>query len=362
MEKQGDASESHPRRILVVLPTWVGDFVMATPFLRELRRTYSNAEITFLMESNLRDLARNGLWGDHIIEWPARKRRTPLHRAFWSMVGELRRIRFDWAILLPNSFRSALVARMSGARRRFGYDRSGRGWLLTDRLPAKNRQGGRFVPTPLVDYYADFLERICGSRCDDRLELFTDPVCDGSVRNRLEGLGVADRAPLVVISPGARYGASKLWEGRKFAETADQLADEHEAVVLITCGPGEEEIARAISEHMKSNHHVMWKPLLSLGELKSLIRRADLLLCTDAGPRHIGKAFGVPVVSVFGPTDPRWTSTNYVDERVVRIDVDCGPCQQRVCPLGHHKCMRDLPVSLVVEASNQLLARRTATV
>src|SRR4029079_12906135 len=105
------------------------------------------------------------------------------------------------------------------------------------------------------------------------------------------------------------------------------------ATVFITCGPGEEAIAKAISVAMEHAAHAMLDPLLTLGELKSFPRRCDLLICNDAGPRHIAKAFGVPVVTVFGPTHPDWTATKYPDERIVRVDVDCGPCQERVCPL-----------------------------
>ncbi|MEK7730292.1 MAG: glycosyltransferase family 9 protein, partial [Planctomycetota bacterium] len=88
---------------------------------------------------------------------------------------------------------------------------------------------------------------------------------------------------------------------------------------------------------------------------KSLIRRSDLLICNDAGPRHLAKAFDVPVVTVFGPTHPDWTSTSYEKERIVRIDVDCGPCQQRVCPLGHHQCMTGVTVDMVFAAATSLL-------
>ena len=96
--------------------------------------------------------------------------------------------------------------------------------------------------------------------------------------------------------------------------------------------------------------------------MKSLVRRSDLLLCNDAGPRHFAKAFEVPVVTVFGPTHPEWTATSYEPERIVRIEVDCGPCQQKVCPLGHLKCMTGVTVDMVCDAAGELLRRRPAGV
>ena len=390
---QGDNPD--PRSILVVLPTWVGDFVMATPALRAIRRRFSNAHITFLLEPNLRELVRGGDWMNECIEWPAKERRSPLYRVFRDVAWDLRRRRFDWAVLLPNSFRAALMVRFTGARRRIGYDRDGRRFLLTDRLLVKNRREhptgtsrrrlgspdqpkaaersfgevtplvtdgatipappGRYVPMPLVEYLADLAEAIGCERPGDRLELFTTPDCDETVRERLASLGIEDHQPLVVIGPGAKYGAAKCWPPERFAAAADHLIETEDAAVVITCGPGEASIAREIGSVMRGKAYVFDSPQLGLGELKSLIRRCDLLLCNDAGPRHFAKAFGVPVVTIFGPTHPDWTATSYAAERIVRVDVDCGPCQQRVCPLGHLECMTRVTVEAVVDAARGLL-------
>jgi heptosyltransferase-2 len=369
-----------PKSILIVLPTWVGDFVMATPTLRAVRNRFTDARITLLAERNLRGLIHGGRWMDECVEWPERQRRFPVKRPFRRVVRELRRRRFDWAVLLSNSFRAALTARLAGARRRIGYDRDGRGWLLTDRLPVKNRRGrrcgatfwtpsrsmdipappGRFVPMPLVEYYADLAEAIGCGRPDHQLELVTTPDAEESIRKRLETLALVERQPLVVISPGAKYGASKCWMPERFAAVTDRLIDTQRAAVLVTCGPGEEPIARQIGSAMKRSAVVLADPILTLGELKSLICRADLLICNDAGPRHIAKAFDVPVLTIFGPTHPAWTDTDYPVERIVRIDVDCGPCQQRVCPLGHVKCMTGVTVDAVYEAAVALLASSSA--
>jgi ADP-heptose:LPS heptosyltransferase len=334
---------------------------------------------------------------------------------------DLRRRQFDLAILLPNSFRAALMAWLAGARRRVGYDRDGRGFLLTDRVPVRNlrrkvaastsREGipaggcarkdsrtsvrgdfrtgatrdsrisdlqsstfnlhpsvilgstlpvkpSKYVPMPLVEYYAELTEAIGCDRPGDRLELFTTPDCDESVDERLSSLEIGHMRPLVVLSPGARYGAAKCWMPDRFAAVADRLVESEDAAVIVTCGPGEEQIARTIGAHMNRPGHVFDNPRLTLGELKSLIRRCDLLICNDAGPRHFAKAFGVPVVTVFGPTHPDWTATSYAAERIVRINVDCGPCQQRTCPLGHLNCMTGVTVEMVFEAAAGLLHDR----
>jgi heptosyltransferase-2 len=218
---------------------------------------------------------------------------------------------------------------------------------------------GRFGPYPLVEYYADLVQAIGCERPDDQLELFTTPECDRAVGQRLAALGIADRRPLVVISPGGKYGAAKCWPAERFAEAADRLIAAEDAAVIVTCGPGEEEIARQIGAGMTRVGYIVDRPLLTLGELKSLVRRCDLLICNDAGPRHFAKAFGAAVVTVFGPTHPHWTDTGYAAERIVRIDVECGPCQQRTCPLGHVRCMTGVTVDMVVDAARSLLHAHT---
>lgn len=380
-----------PKALLVILPTWVGDFVMATPALRAIRERFAAARMTFLLEANLLGLAEGGPWMDECITWPPRAKRNVLAREYREFVRSLRRRRFECVILLSNSFRSALLARLIGARRRIGYDRDGRGWLLTDRITAPNRasthgrirrdypslattaavQGGaripgrpgKFIPMPLVEYYADLVGAFGCERPGDTLELFTSSKCEETLQEKLDHKGTkAQRheagAPWIIVSPGAKFGASKCWSPQRFAHAADHLIEESGATVFITSGPGEEPIARAISEGMRHKGHALIDPLLTLGELKALIRRCDLLICNDAGPRHIAKAFGVPVVTIFGPTHPDWTATNYSDERNVRVDVDCGPCQQRICPLGHHQCMELVSVEMVVAAAKDLLGRR----
>jgi len=373
MGAASDRTTGDPRSVLVVLPTWVGDFVMATPALRALRDRFPDTHITFLNEPNLSELIEGGTWMNDVVSWPEKSARSPLRRAYRDFAWDLRRRRFDWAVLLPNSFRAALIAYWAGARRRIGYDRDGRGILLTDRVPVKNRRGhatvdyrhreapalpvrpSRYVPMPIVEYYADLAEFVGCPRPGRWLELATTRSRDDAVASRLETMGLSDCQLLVVISPGATFGASKCWPPERFAAVADRLVDEHGASVVVTCGPGEEPLARAIGAAMTRHGCVLDEPRLSLGELKSLIRRCDLLLCNDTGPRHFAKAFGVPVVTVFGPTHPEWTDTDYPNERIVRVDVDCGPCQQKACPLGHLECMTRVSVDMVYEASSSLI-------
>lgn len=343
------------RSLLVVLPNWVGDCVMATPAYRALRAHFRKARITFLIQPYLHDLLRGGSWMDQCVSWPPRTRGKLWHHEYREVIRILKAERFDAAILLPNSFRAAFVAWQAGALRRIGYHRDGRGWLLTDRMPVKNRINGGYQPMPLVEYLADLVEAVGCPRPDDRLELFTTSDCDATVATRLRQHDLHSRHPLVLICPGAKFGMSKVWLPERFAAVADRLIEIHGASIVISPGPGEEPLAGAIVAAMRHKAVNLQNPKLNLGELKSLVKNCDLLLGNDTGPRHLARAMNVPIVTVFGPTFTQWTATSYAAERILQIAVDCGPCHKQVCPYGHLNCMTGVTVDMVFSACHQLL-------
>lgn len=345
-----------PRRILLVMPTWVGDVVMATPFVDALFRRFPDAEITLLMNRHLFGVLEGSPWVGHCLFWPPRNKSPEAKAQHKALVAELRARSFDLAVMLPNSLRSAWLCWRSGAKRRVGFNRDGRGLLLTDRLPVPNRRGRDYEPMPLVDYYAVLAQALGCDHPGDHLTLFTSVDDDSAVTRRLAQEGADPSAPLVVLCPGANFGASKCWDPGRFAAVADQLVVSHGVTIAISPGPGEEPLARAIAEAMQQPSLLLEAPCLTLAELKSLISRASLLLGNDTGPRHFGRAFDVPRVTVFGPTEARWTQTSHGKETIVRVDVPCGPCHQKVCPLEEQICMTRVSVEMVANACRQMLA------
>lgn len=345
-----------PKRILVYMPTWVGDVVMTTPALRALRKRFADSHITLICRGNAAPVLAGSPLIDEIIPLTRSKKRG-LFAPITDTLANARAIRggtFDAAVLLSNSFRAAATVRWAGVRRRVGYDRDRRGWLLTDRV-AVPRDGDQPKMISAVRYYNDLAIMLGCDDPGDRLELAVDERDDRVVGDLLAGWGVADHHPLVVINPGASFGPSKLWPPERFAAVADRLVVERDAAVVITCGPGEQDLARRVRASMEQPSRVCDDPMLTLGQLKAIIRRCDLLLNNDTGPRHFAKAFDRSVVTVFGSTHPGWTDTDYANERKIRIDVDCGPCHIKVCPLGHHKCMTGVTVDMVYGATVELL-------
>jgi heptosyltransferase-2 len=161
-------------------------------------------------------------------------------------------------------------------------------------------------------------------------------------------------APLIMLNPGAQYGAAKCWPPEYFAQLADRLIDELNATVLISSAPKERRIVDAVMYKMKHAPVDLARAGLTLGALKEITRRCDLMVTNDTGPRHIAAAFDVPVVTIFGPTHPEWTEIYFDKERKVSIPVFCGPCQKKICPLDH-RCMTRLTPPLVYQTAINLL-------
>jgi len=347
------------RRLLVVVPNWVGDFVLATPALRAIRSVFPDVHITFLIRPALRELLDGADWMNEVLFWPAGKTRLLKRQGFLGLAQQIREKRFDAAALMTNSFRSALLTYLAGIKRRIGYDRNGRGLLLTDKLLA-DKCGGKYVPVPMTRYY-NAIARYLGARDLPMWpEMFTTPEEEAVVQALFDEHGVRNGRPVVVVNPGASFGSAKCWLPDRFGRVADALIEEFDAVVFISCAPKERDVAREVSASMRNEPVVLDRPLISLGPLKALVRRCDLLVTNDTGPRHFGVAFGVPIVTLFGSTDPAWTETGYPNERQLMVKVPCGPCMKRVCPLDH-RCMTRITAEMVLEAARGLLAQRPAS-
>ncbi len=340
-------------RILVVLPNWVGDATLATPALRSLREGFPNSKITYLLKPYLSELFGGCNWYDNLLYWPGRQKGFRSQTAF-KLLKEIRDTRFDLAVLLANSFRSALLCSLGKIPRRVGFDRDGRGVLLTDKL-LPDRYNGRFLPISAVKYYLSITDYLGCSSDNYHLELFTEPKCEEEAKSLLSRYGLSDGEGYAVINPGASYGAAKCWPTEYFAKVGDYLVSEKKLAVFVVCGPREVDVAREVVDKMENSAVALTEPVIGLGTLKSFIKNCRIMITNDTGPRHFAIAFGVPVVTVFGSTDPRWTETLYIHERQARIEVECGPCMKRTCPEKHHRCMKDLHPDRVIGCIKELL-------
>ena len=339
-----------PASVLVVMPTWVGDAALATPLIEALHEQYPDARKDFVIKPYLRGLLDDAPWLGGVFEMT----RGP---AFWSLRAKLARRRYDWGILLPNSLRPAILLFMAGVARRIGYARNGRSPLLTDRLRFPDTSG-QTVPFRMVDFYGAIGTRL-GLELPEGagLRLYVRDEIRERASRLLRDNGVTGSAPIVGLNPGAKYGSSKLWPVESFAQTGDALAAKLEAQIVVMAGPGEDELAAEIVARMTAHAVAIASASVDLEMLKGVLSRLDLLVTNDTGPRHIAAALGVPTVALFGPTHTLWGDSGFEKAVDLSIEVDCGPCMQRTCPLGHHKCMKDLEPAAAITAAVRLLER-----
>ena len=331
---------------------------MATPMLRNLRHHVGpNTQIIGVSKPYIREVLTGNSWIDDMVWYNPRAKDASMRVG--GVIRQLRDIGIDEAILLTNSIRSAWVAWRSGAKERVGYFRNGRSFLLTSGIHPR-RHLGRFEPVSAVDYYLE-LATISGVEVQSRQpELYTTANGELAADKVWSNFGWEPYNSVIALNTGGAYGAAKHWPNQHSAQLALRLANDGHRV-LIMCGPNEVDAAREIEDLAR---HPQVKSMadqdLSLEASKACLRRSQLLVSTDSGPRHIAAAFDTPTVTLFGPIDPAW-SYNYATAAIDMFDkLECAPCGKRVCPLKHHRCMTDLTPERVHSAVNSLLGRSEA--
>jgi heptosyltransferase-2 len=340
------------RRILVRAANWVGDAVMSVPALQALRERYPGAQISILARPWVAGLYGREPFCDELIPYDAprgwkgigEKRR---------MAAELRKRRFDAAILLQNAFEAAAVVRWAGIPVRIGYARDGRGWLLTHPIPVPARGE---TPRHQRFYYLELLKRARLIDCSGESE----PIrLHGAAAAAIVGRERLERvfgSRVVGVSPGAAYGGAKRWLPERFADAAIRVARERGAGVAIFGSDLEAGICEIVRAKVEAAgvKCVSLAGATTLAEFIEMAAACDLFLTNDSGPMHIASALGVPTVVVFGATDEDATGPTGERSRVVRELVECSPCLLRECPIDH-RCMTRVSAERVAAAALELV-------
>lgn len=340
-------------KLAIFLPNWVGDAVMATPVLRAIRTDFPAANIVGVMRPVIAETLSDAGFFDRVLEYHPRGREPKARGP--RFVQQLRAERCDTALLLPNSLRSACMAWMSGARRRIGFARDFRRWLLTDAVAPHSKS----IPHPAIDEYLRLAQKLGCRTLSRQMTLGVSDVAQSQWNQFWNSVpqSIRDRG-FVALNSGGAFGPAKNWPRESFTSLAQRIVDELGKAVVVVCGPAEQDDARWIVEQSQRDSVItIADQPLSISLTKAAIRAADLLVTTDSGPRHFAAAFDVPVITLFGPTHIAWSETFYDRGLHLQIPVDCGPCQQRVCPQSHHRCMRELSVETVFQAVQQKLTR-----
>ncbi|HSH41042.1 MAG TPA: lipopolysaccharide heptosyltransferase II, partial [Arenicellales bacterium] len=334
----GDNTAAAPAmgsRLLVVMPSWVGDCIMAIPLLRALCRHYRDAGREIIISAYLRPhlapLFRSGDLVDVCIEGRPRGLLGPAREA-----RRLRAGGFDTALLLPNSFRAALTTRLARIPRRIGYDRDHRGWLLSDRVPCPVPGGWR-QPMAQIDYYLGLAASFDISPPDDRSPRLATSVAElDRARRLIRAAGIDDAAPVALLNPGASK-AEKRWPPERFGRLADRLHDHYGMQIILNGSPAERALTGRIAALIQRAAVVdLAQHEIDLATLAAVCALADLVVTNDTGTRHIAAAVGFEhlaaggrgpaLVTIFGTVPPQWTTLHYpaecelFDEATGRVD------------------------------------------
>ncbi|MGB9442949.1 MAG: lipopolysaccharide heptosyltransferase II [Desulfobacterales bacterium] len=339
--------------ILVACPNWVGDVVMATPTFECLRNNYPAARIIGLIRKYAGGVVEDGPWFNDLI-----KVDDKTIRGVFQASVRIRRLNPDMAFVLPNSFRSALIARLGGAKKVYGYRRNGRSGLMSGG-PLPRRENKCFIPRPMVDYYLEICRWLnLTTPLQTRPRLFMSDAVKEKGRRLLKRYCISPDDTVIGMNPGAQFGSSKCWPPAHFARLAELLSQHWNCKILLFIGPGEKDIGNKIVQLSRAKIINTGPDKVDLALLKPLIQRCRLLVTNDTGPRHYAVAFDIPVVVIMGPTDPRYTQLNLEKTIVLRRETGCSPCHLKECN-QNHRCMTEISPEAVLQAGEQLLQEQT---
>ncbi len=350
----------HPagiKKILVRAPNWMGDAVMCLPALEAVRNVFPDAEISVLARPVIGEVFAGHPSAHRVVTYDHRDAHAGW-RGSIRLARRLRRERYDLALLFQNAFEAALLCALAGIALRYGYATDGRRWLLTH--PVDLPEPGRALHQ--VQYYLNMVSPLTGEVPVHGPVLRVSPEEEAVANRLLQDHGVRASEVLIGLNPGSVYGGAKRWLPERFAAAADRLIVDvrrrspNPVRCLIVGGPGEEALGEAIARRMLSTAVVL-SGKTSLRVLKAVLKRCCLLVTNDTGPMHVANAMGVPVVAVFGSTDPAATAPYHALSSVVRTPVGCAPCRFRECPIDH-RCMTSVSADDVVRAARGVLATR----
>jgi heptosyltransferase-2 len=314
--------------ILVIGPAWVGDMVMAESLFAALHQQHPGAAIDVLAPRWTLPLLRFMPQVRRSIEQPLGHGDLGLG-ARYRQGRSLRAAGYDLAIVLPGSVKSALVPYWAGIPRRRGYGGALRRLLLNE-VRAK-------ADLPQIESY---LALIDWQKPAPEPRLTLPP---GGSEPVLTALGlVRPKGPLLAVAPGAEYGPAKRWPVRHFAELAAAKRQQGWQVWLFGSA-GDREIAASIPCEQNLAGRT------SLDQAVMLLALADVVVSNDSGLMHVAAALQRPQLALFGPSDPLRTGPRSEKARVLRLGLDCSPCNKRVCPLGHHRCLEDLTPAMALK-------------
>jgi len=344
-----------PLRTLIISPNWIGDAVMAQPLLALLKQQQPGRAIDVLAPPSVAPIWRLMAEVDNVMETPFRHGALQLkeRRAF---ARQLRAIGYADAYVLPNTIKYALIPWLAGIARRVGY----RGEMRYGLLNVMHRDDPQ-APRAMVPFYAALASAPAaaapGSVPRPRLQVSAELIAAAAA-----AVGIDAGRPWLVMGPGAEFGPAKRWPAAHFAALAAALRRQRPQLQIVLLGsPKDREVCAAVLEQQAGRGDAPAAGLYnlagntSLTQAAALIAGAQAMVANDSGLLHIASALNRPIVALYGPTDPLHAPPFSDRAASLSLQLSCAPCRQRVCPLGHQRCMQDLTPQMVQTALDEVM-------
>ncbi|MEX0961287.1 MAG: lipopolysaccharide heptosyltransferase II [Simkaniaceae bacterium] len=333
------------------MPNWIGDLVMATPLLQDIRGAYPKAEITAMVKKPLSELL---LKDPNINELFSFSKSGKFFRRDekCQLIEKLRKGKYDLGLLTPNSFSSAYLFWQGRVERRVGFKGHFRRYLLTDVASTPQKVKAQH----LVKTYKALLKPLSIPLSKTAPKLYLEEEEKNRAWALLKRFSISSEMTLIGINPGAAYGSAKCWLPERFATVAKKLVERDSNVVVLFFGDRSHwDLIKKICSNLPPRV-LNLAGLTTLRELMALISLCRAFITNDSGPMHVAEALGIPLVALFGSTDEVVTGP-YEKGEVIHKHVNCSPCFNRICPIDF-RCMKEIASDEVLEKIYALLEKK----
>jgi heptosyltransferase II len=341
-------------KILVRGTNWIGDAVMSVPALRELRRIFPEDRITLHTRSWADGLFRDADFIDELVTFD--KTRWAI-RDVYDNSRYLRADGYDLAILLPNSFESAITTYLSRIPRRFGYNKDLRGLILTDSIAVPEWKDRRHEVYFYLALIAEVERRVLGTNtvadAVPDISLNVSEMRRTAAGNFLLASGVDPEKKTVAFGVGSKNSRAKRWPADRFARLSEMLQSGLGVNVVLVGSPDEKDVGKTVAA-ISNAPLIDLSGKTDLGEAVGVLSVVDVMVSNDMGLAHVAPAVGTDTIVIFGPTNPLTTRPFNENALVIKKDVECSPCMLRDCPIDH-RCMKQITVDEVFAAIRQKL-------
>lgn len=352
MSRPSPVHQPPVQRTLIISPNWIGDAVIAQPLLHLLKQHNPDRPIDVLAPTWVAPIWRAVREVDTVLVSPF-KHGTLQLRERWNFAKRLKTRAYAEAYVLPNTFKFALIPWLAGIPRRIGYRGEMRYGLLNE-----IHHDTPLAPRPMVSFYA----ALAGAPAPLALAPTALPrptltVTQAQLAEAATQLGLQPGSRLIIFAPGAEFGSAKRWPPGHFAQLAQLIGQAYPDAQVALLGSGKD---RAVCDEIVAA--APWVQNLAgvttLDQAVAMLAIADAVVSNDSGLMNIASALNRPIIGLYGPTDSNNTPPFSDVAKILSLHLDCAPCRQRECPLGHHHCMRKMSANMVWTPLRAMLGER----